>query len=814
MDDDPVPLIRKRQARHLRPAGRTRLGEDEAETAAEGSTDGSRPGTPSESPATLAAKLKKKNKLATRLSFGGDEEEGPAFSVKKSNLSRNISLREHPNLSSDVGPATPAAAQRPSYSAEELASLKANTPTTALRGRARHPFVLDDDDDGAGSGSGMDEATYEHLMGKVDDMELDAVAPGTPSADDLAIPTQSHIAAAREKRTTARKLPILTDPENVSFNNEEDYISLDVSRPFGERPKEGSGPHPESRLMREDDEVGEGDDDAAEYTGAQERIAIGKKAREKEAKKRRADLVEVIDEAEADSDDSESREWELAQVRRAAPARLSPPPERKRETYHAPPIPTVTPIPTLAAQQARLSLLLEDLTDRHVQNTKALDGVEKERDDLTKNETRVRNEVEAVGIRWGEAKALREWVEALAEFLDVKFPLLEKLEDEQISLLSERAGMINQRRQEDDSDDVALFLGIPHTRPLSDDQTDAADGLGGAPAGDSAYSATRRGRRLARMSRRSSRPPRTINKQYGREEEEGFSTDSDLPPGENADLLAALGDLSERVSTLLSDVRSEEFRDPRKGVGRRFSAWRERSKDEYENAWGGLAAVGAWEFWARLEMAGWNPLDDDRSLDSFQWYDALYQYSRPREDEDDPMEEPPLGPDGDLVSSLVSSAIVPRLCTLISGGAFDPYSANHVRRIIEVTEQVEACIGREADKFKVLCRTVLHSFTNEITASLTMVLPLLAEGGKATFDPAAIPARKRYLQRRLKLLSNLLAWRKYAGGGEIDIDRLLGQVMTPIGVAGWEAGGEDVLRRAAAMVPTQLLPPRLSARLM
>ncbi|KZO96889.1 hypothetical protein CALVIDRAFT_549520 [Calocera viscosa TUFC12733] len=813
MDDDPVPLIKKRQARHLRPAGRARLGEDEAETPGDGSTDGSRPATPSESPATLAAKLKKKNKLKTRLSFGGEEEEGPAFTVNKSTLSRNLSLRDHPNLTADAGPATPAAAQRPSYSAAELASLKANTPTTALRGKARHPFVLDDDEEGTGSGSGMDEATYEHLMGRVDDMELDGVDRGTPSADDMSIPTQNHIASARERRTAARKLPMLSNPEQPSFNNEEDYISLDVSRPFGERPKETSGPHPESRLMREDDEIGEGDDDAAEYTGAQERIAIGKKAREKEAKKRRADLVEVIDEAEADSDDSESREWELAQVRRAAPARLSPTPDRKRDVYRAPTIPTVTPIPTLAAQQARLSLLLEDLTGRHLQNTKALDGVETEREDVSKNEARVRKEVEEVGIRWGEAKALREWVEALAEFLDVKFPILEKLEDEHISLLSERAGMVNQRRQEDDSDDVALFLGIPRARALSEDQIEITDELGRAPADDSAYSATRRGRRLARMSRRDSRPPRTIHKQNGREEEDGFSTDSDLAPGENADLLAALSDLSERVSSLLSDVRSEEFRDPRKGVGRRFGGWRERSKEEYENAWGGLAAVGAWEFWARLEMAGWNPLHDDRSLDSFEWYDALYQYSRPREEEDDPMEEPPLGPDGDLVSSLVSSAIVPRLCALINGGAFDPYSARHVRRMIEVTEQVEACIGREADKFRLLCRTVLHTFTNEITESLTMIVPLLAEGGKATFDPSAIPARKRYLTRRLKLLSNLVAWRKYAGGGDVDIDRLLGQVMTPIGVAGWEAGGEEVLRRAAAMVPSQLVPARLAARL-
>lgn len=63
---------------------------------------------------------------------------------------------------------------------------------------------------------------------------------------DTAIPSSSAITAAKEKRDRLRKTGDTTD----------DFISLSVTK----RADYSKGPHPESRLMREDDEVGEGDD--------------------------------------------------------------------------------------------------------------------------------------------------------------------------------------------------------------------------------------------------------------------------------------------------------------------------------------------------------------------------------------------------------------------------------------------------------------------------------------------------------------------------------------------------------------------------
>lgn len=60
------------------------------------------------------------------------------------------------------------------------------------------------------------------------------------------IPTESSIKAAKDSRETMRK----------AGTTSEDFISLSVTR----RADEYQGPHPESRLQREEDELGEGDD--------------------------------------------------------------------------------------------------------------------------------------------------------------------------------------------------------------------------------------------------------------------------------------------------------------------------------------------------------------------------------------------------------------------------------------------------------------------------------------------------------------------------------------------------------------------------
>jgi GC-rich sequence DNA-binding factor len=169
----------------------------------------------------------------------------------------------------------------------------------------------------------------------------------------------------------------------------------------------------------------------------------------------------------------------------------------------------------------------------------------------------------------------------------VQSPQLERLEDEHTSLLKEKADMISQRRKRDDEDDLALCFGdLPQ---LADEQPPTS---------------TRQGRSAARIQRRQQRRRANPSTQTA---EEGYSTDSSLPPPESQDFQTALAMLQEKAGHVLGDVRAKEFRDPRIGLGKWFGEWREKYEDIYVGAWGGLGLIGAWEFWARLEIVGWNP---------------------------------------------------------------------------------------------------------------------------------------------------------------------------------------------------------------
>ena len=65
------------------------------------------------------------------------------------------------------------------------------------------------------------------------------------------------------------------------------------------------------------------------------------------------------------------------------------------------------------------------------------------------------------------------------------------------------------------------------------------------------------------------------------------------------------------------------------------------------------------------------------------------------------------------------------------------------------------------------------------------------------FNPEAIPGRRRFLSRRVKLLRNLLRWRKYTGersGLSLLIGRLVEGCILSVAESGWDVGGQEISR--------------------
>jgi GC-rich sequence DNA-binding factor len=124
----------------------------------------------------------------------------------------------------------------PRYDAAYLSELRASTTAAPRPERPVNAMEINDREL-AFDASEMEGAIIENL----DDMQVLM----SNSHTEALIPSESSIKAAKEKRDRLRK----------TATAEEDFIPLTVSKWDGP-----VGPHPESRLVREDDEMGEGDD--------------------------------------------------------------------------------------------------------------------------------------------------------------------------------------------------------------------------------------------------------------------------------------------------------------------------------------------------------------------------------------------------------------------------------------------------------------------------------------------------------------------------------------------------------------------------
>lgn len=246
-------------------------------------------------------KEKKFGKGTSRLSFGMPDEggsEGTPFKQRKSLLSQSIKL---PSTPIPTGPVVSSVASGSSatYSQEYLSHLKASTPSRASK-------TTDDD----AMGEVVSDLSGEGGLSEAARMKYGSLIQEDTGAG---IPDDATIVAARMKR----QAKVMGAKRGLEGN--EDYIALGNGQiavwDDGEK-----GPHPESRLMREEDEGEDGDEgewdfilsacawrswpvldcwglmaDMADYTEANERLFLGKQANKSAARRLKGEIGELID---------------------------------------------------------------------------------------------------------------------------------------------------------------------------------------------------------------------------------------------------------------------------------------------------------------------------------------------------------------------------------------------------------------------------------------------------------------------------------------------------------------------------------------
>ncbi|PWN27113.1 hypothetical protein BDZ90DRAFT_232673 [Jaminaea rosea] len=646
------------------------------------------------------------------------------------------------------------------------------------------------------------------------------------------MPSQAVIDAAKEQRRR-RAAAAAGEGEGGS----EDFDSLDqggsaiekrslISRSKGyeldTRSSREDGTVPS--LRREEDEEGSGEDEFADFTGAQQRISLDAVKRQKEIERQRREEQARAADSDADmdgsGDDDEDDEFERVQMRRMGAAlrqeREARSLDRPRKQHRSAPLPAIAPLPGLGAARSRLEARLTSLQEVQASHEALVERSTHTLSTLNADEEANKGSVVAWGEKEGWARELATFVESLAQLLEERWKGLEEVEVEWDEVLMKRVALVQGVRAREMEDELSLFWGVSgksllparnsaKDKKMGDMEEDDENGAAGttqkehAPVNDGDATSP------LRAQRRESGPvPANQSAAVLREVV--------LAPADLAAFTQAQSALHSRLTSLLSSVKAPEFLWPAvtieggqphpSSVHSRFHEWRRRYPQDYAQSWGSLALAGIWEFWARKEVAlsDWASLD----LEGSECLGAIYQYLE--ECANAPVEGAGGGEDEEVIGTLVNSAFMSRLVRLAST-AYDPWSATQTRQAQRLLVGMADVLPEAGARFQSVVSSLLEAFEEHIGRLDEVLLcssPALPPPG---FHPLSIPARLAFTTRLVggegSLLFNLLSLSKLvrSKGGEAQlrvlealVDRLVSRVAWPLMRECGEAGGQRLAK--------------------
>ncbi|RMJ09632.1 hypothetical protein CDV36_010747 [Fusarium kuroshium] len=323
-------------------------------------------------------KQKKKPKKASRLSFGGDdgvagdEDASEVFTPKKGPLGRAL---ENSAIKRGLGTkGLPMRTlgdddDRPKYSKEYLDELQSSTPNTPHNVSTLPP----DDTD-------MMDLDASELEGAVIVESSDFNQPQATTT----ILSEAEIREKKERRARLAK--------------EKDFLSVeDDEDPFSKKKDD-------TRLVAEDEDLGEGFDNYVEDGG----LSLGKRAEKERRKQDRQKIAELINAAEGHTSDSSSDSdaerriaYEAAQTRAGMDGLKKPRKDPTQEILQVPP--KIAPLPSLTECLARLQTTLKGMEEEMKGKQARVEKLKREREDIVKREGEVQALLDDTGRKYQEA---------------------------------------------------------------------------------------------------------------------------------------------------------------------------------------------------------------------------------------------------------------------------------------------------------------------------------------------------------------------------------------------------------------------------
>ena len=329
-----------------------------------------------------SSKLKRRpGAKSSKLSFGADGGEGGDTSLASTEAPRKAPLGQR-TLEHNVLKRGMAARglpvrsleedeERPLYSKEYLSELQSSTMSTPQNVAALH-----DDSDGMD----LDPAELEGAV------IVESPIVTKPAPLGTAILSEAEIREKKERRARLAK--------------EQDFLSVeDEDEEDDDRKKKD-----DTRLVAEDEDMGEGFDEFVEDGG----MSLGKRAEKERRKQQRKQMAEMINAAEGHSSDASSDSdaerriaYEAAQSRAGLDGLKKPRKDPSEELLQVPP--KITPLPSLSECLLRLQGSLKGMEDDIRNKNSRVQQLHEEVDEIAEREGEVQALLDETGKKYQEA---------------------------------------------------------------------------------------------------------------------------------------------------------------------------------------------------------------------------------------------------------------------------------------------------------------------------------------------------------------------------------------------------------------------------
>ncbi|KAI9489329.1 nineteen complex-related protein 2-domain-containing protein [Zychaea mexicana] len=694
-------------------------------------------------------KKKKEPKQSLGLSFDQEEGDTDTFTVKKSKASlRLAAARKSASESTTITEQTTTTSS--AYTNELLEALRKDTPSTpaALKGTSLTENQLANDDDS--------------LLAEKFPSLLKSDAGGS-------IPDARAIHAAKKKREQMRKGYV--DPV------EEDFVALDD--------KGGS------RLVREEDEVGDdGEGEYEAYVG--ERLTLNKKAARKQEQERRAGVREMIEEAQDDDEDEQDIErWESELIRHGGvkPQRRKEP---ERDPYAPPPgyrpaeVPIESPIMSLDKAIENLNGTASGITNSVKDYETQLEQMQKNMEMLSTGEADLEKEIVRGSERYDYFQGLASYVNDLGEFLDAKFPELEALEKQAHDIIATKHDVVTKRRWQDDMDDLREFAKVPEQPSEAEaeaeeeeqQQQSEVDEFGRVRDLRDSASAQQR-RRIERQQRIAQHEDLISIQQQGLWSDDELAEDWEARRDQKLDVIQ-----NDNIPAILEDV-SDEFGSIEM-IKSKFEAWKTNFYEDYTKAFGSLSLPGAFEFYVRCELATWNPFTEPVDFDTMRWHSVLSQYGITDEHED---------ADTELLNKVVEKVLIKKIKSLLD--TLNVASMKEMRYAAQAVEQVSYYVEKHERPFMDLMSAIESAIDKQLKPYADLIDTI------TVIEPNS-EAKERVVWRLCKYLKTLHVWRRYLPKdtlkslGTVVMNRMVAPLLRP------DNGNDGELQREALQLLARL----------